>query len=183
MLGDIILAEPGALIGFAGPRVIEQTIGLETSKGFPEVGFLLEHGFIDAVVKRSDMKEKLLQILKMHPTGTLRERILSMDVCKSRKIWRCRKKIREEADAMGAGSGFPDDKPVGSDYIEALFSDFMELHGDRYYKDDPAIIGGIGHFMGLPVTVVAQAKGNSTKENVEETLECHRLTDTGRRSA
>ncbi len=58
-------------------------------------------------------------------------------------------------------------RPVGSDYIFHLFTDFMELHGDRYYKDDPAVVGGLAYFQGMPVTVIAQAKGKSTKENVE----------------
>ena len=66
MLGDIILAEPGALIGFAGPRVIEQTIRQKLPKGFQKSEFLLEHGFIDQIVERKDMKETLAQLLKMH---------------------------------------------------------------------------------------------------------------------
>jgi acetyl-CoA carboxylase carboxyl transferase subunit beta len=56
MLGDINLAEPGALIGFAGPRVIEQTIRQKLPKGFQTAEFLLEHGFLDAVVHRKDLK-------------------------------------------------------------------------------------------------------------------------------
>ena len=59
------------------------------------------------------------------------------------------------------------DRPVGSDYIHALFTDFMEFHGDRYYRDDRAIIGGIAYFHGMPVTVIAQEKGTNTKENIE----------------
>lgn len=66
MLGDIILAEPGALIGFAGPRVIEQTIGQKLPEGFQHSEFLLEKGFVDRIVKRSDMKEELSVLLKMH---------------------------------------------------------------------------------------------------------------------
>ena len=66
MLGDIILAEPGALIGFAGPRVIEQTIGQKLPEGFQRAEFLLEHGFVDRIVTRDEMKEVLGQILKMH---------------------------------------------------------------------------------------------------------------------
>ena len=66
MLGDIILAEPGALIGFAGPRVIEQTIRQKLPKGFQSSEFLLEHGFIDQIVERKNMKETLARLLKMH---------------------------------------------------------------------------------------------------------------------
>ena len=63
MLGDIILAEPGALIGFAGPRVIKQTIGQDLPEGFQRSEFLLEKGFIDQIVTRSEMKDRLYQII------------------------------------------------------------------------------------------------------------------------
>ena len=67
MLGDLILAEPNALIGFAGPRVIEQTIGQKLPKGFQRAEFLLEHGFIDQIVEREKLRETLGKILKLHP--------------------------------------------------------------------------------------------------------------------
>lgn len=65
MLGDIILAEPGALIGFAGPRVIEQTIKQKLPDGFQRAEFLLDHGLIDNVVHRKDLKSTLAHLLKM----------------------------------------------------------------------------------------------------------------------
>lgn len=65
-LGDIILAEPDALIGFAGPRVIEQTIKEKLPEGFQKSEFLLEHGFIDKIVERKDMKNVLSNIIKIH---------------------------------------------------------------------------------------------------------------------
>jgi len=65
-LGDIILAEPKALIGFAGPRVIEQTIKTKLPEGFQTSEFLLEHGFIDKIVERKDLKSALTQILQLH---------------------------------------------------------------------------------------------------------------------
>ena len=65
-LGDIILAEPNALIGFAGPRVIEQTMKQKLPEGFQRSEFLLEHGFIDKIVERKDMKDVLTQIIKLH---------------------------------------------------------------------------------------------------------------------
>ena len=65
-LGDVILAEPGALIGFAGPRVIEQTINQKLPEGFQRAEFLLEHGFVDRIVERKDMKNELCKILKLH---------------------------------------------------------------------------------------------------------------------
>lgn len=66
MLGDIIIAEPNAMIGFAGPRVIEQTIKEELPNGFQTSEFLLEHGFIDMIVKRNEMKNMLGSLLKLH---------------------------------------------------------------------------------------------------------------------
>lgn len=65
-LGDIILAEPNALIGFAGPRVIEQTIKQKLPEGFQRSEFLLEHGFIDKIVERKDMKETIAKLIRLH---------------------------------------------------------------------------------------------------------------------
>ncbi len=65
-LGDIILAEPNALIGFAGPRVIEQTIKQKLPEGFQSSEFLLEHGFIDKIVERKDMKSTLAKLIRLH---------------------------------------------------------------------------------------------------------------------
>lgn len=66
MLGDVILAEPGALIGFAGQRVIEQTIGQKLPEGFQRAEFMLEHGFIDQIVERKDLKQRLFQLIRAH---------------------------------------------------------------------------------------------------------------------
>ena len=68
-LGDVILAEPGALIGFAGPRVIEQTIGEKLPEGFQRAEFQMEHGFVDAVVPRSQLRDTLGQLLLLHEKG------------------------------------------------------------------------------------------------------------------
>ena len=68
-LGDITLAEPGALIGFAGPHVIEQTIGEKLPEGFQRSEFQLQHGFVDKVVPRTEMKAVLAQILQLHTQG------------------------------------------------------------------------------------------------------------------
>lgn len=71
MLGDVIMAEPGVLVGFAGPRVIEQTIGQKLPKGFQRAEFLLEHGLIDAIVERQDQKEVLKKLILWHQPGCL----------------------------------------------------------------------------------------------------------------
>ncbi|MBE7023780.1 MAG: acetyl-CoA carboxylase carboxyltransferase subunit beta [Ruminococcaceae bacterium] len=69
MLGDIIISEPKALVGFAGARVIEQTTGKKLPEGFQRAEFMLEHGFVDAIVERKNMKETLSKLLKIHRVG------------------------------------------------------------------------------------------------------------------
>lgn len=159
MLGDIILAEPGALIGFAGPRVIEQTIGQKLPEGFQRAEFLLEHGFIDGIVTREKMKETLKRILDMHRPGDNAAEVGQPEALKPGKLKECSAWEKVMISRKK-------DRPVGMDYIEAMFPDFIEMHGDRYFRDDPAIVGGIAHFRGTPVTVIAQCKGRNTKENV-----------------
>ena len=66
MLGDVILSEPGTLIGFAGQRVIEQTIGQKLPEGFQSAEFMLEHGFVDQIVERKDLKERLSWLIRTH---------------------------------------------------------------------------------------------------------------------
>lgn len=161
MLGDVILAEPKALIGFAGPRVIEQTIGEKLPKGFQRSEFLLEHGFIDRIVERKEMRTVLANILQMHQNfkGSVTQSPIQT-------VEKERQSVQEKDAWERVTISRKNDRPVGQDYIRTLFSDFLEFHGDRCYGDDPAIIGGIARFAGIPVTVIAQVKGKSTKENV-----------------
>lgn len=161
MLGDVILAEPKALIGFAGPRVIEQTIGEKLPKGFQRSEFLLEHGFIDRIVERKEIRTVLGNILQMHHTA--QNPVIQKPV---QTVEKERQSVQEKDAWERVTISRKNDRPVGQDYIRTLFSDFLEFHGDRCYGDDPAIIGGIARFAGIPVTVIAQAKGKSTKENV-----------------
>lgn len=162
MLGDIILAEPGALIGFAGPRVIAQTIGEKIPEGFQRTEFLLEKGMIDAAVERKELKDVLVKLLTMH----------------SRE--HCEESVEKKTGPCTAqeGSSHPltawervqisrsSHRPTSLDYIQEIFTDFLELHGDRSFRDDGAIVGGIALLDGRPVTVIGQQKGRSTKENL-----------------
>ena len=168
MLGDIILAEPGALIGFAGPRVIEQTIGQKLPEGFQRAEFQLEHGFVDAIVARRDLKMTLYNILHLHhrtegfaafdplrmddhyePTEIMKERATK---AKPLGAWE-KVKAARRMDRCGA-----------EDYIAGIFDDFMELHGDRLFRDDPAVMGGIAWLDGQPVTVIGVNKGKDLKD-------------------
>lgn len=169
MLGDIILAEPEALIGFAGPRVIEQTIGQKLPKGFQRAEFQKEHGFVDCVVERDDLKKVLYEILKSHrismesnsfsrfteemedfvPTEPDREKLATTPF---RTPW---EKVKEARSI---------DRPSALTYIDLIFENFLELHGDRSYGDDKAVVGGIATLYGQPVTVIGIQKGNNADE-------------------
>lgn len=162
MLGDVIMAEPDALVGFAGPRVIEQTIGQKLPKGFQKSEFLLEHGFVDLIVERNELKEKINRIISMHYSKSEQTVICpeNVDTTYVKKNYLSPwEKVLVARDNK---------RPSAEDYIEKLFDGFIRLHGDRYYKDDPAVVGGIALFHGKPVTVIAQVKGHSTKENIEK---------------
>ena len=146
MLGDIILAEPGALIGFAGPRVIEQTIGEKLPEGFQRAEFQLQHGFVDAIVERDNLKKTLAQILRFHRPTT---GYANFDKAHDNDRYEPTELMRERsAHAMPLE---PWDKVTAArqmtrlasvDYMGQIFDNFMELHGDRYFRDDPAIVGG-----------------------------------------
>ena len=172
MLGDIILAEPKALIGFAGPRVIEQTIGQKLPKGFQRSEFLLEHGFIDGIVERKNLRNRLITILTLHKKDdksytdnfNIKKEKSTMAQKKRESIKMITESVKKSAWDLASRMN---DRPIASDYIDLLFDDFVEFHGDRYFKDDQAIIGGIASFHGMPVTVIAQEKGHNTKENLE----------------
>ncbi len=198
MLGDIILSEPGALIGFAGPRVIEQTIHQKLPEGFQRAEFQLEHGFVDQIVERRDQKEVLATLLEAHSnehswkewtevpeddsrvnggrlfdgngpsispdrslksreapfSGTMPQRTLDQIARRRKDPW----DVVHESRKVG--------RPTAQDYIDILFDNFQEFHGDRYYGDDNAIIGGIASFHGMPVTVIGQERGRDSEESI-----------------
>ena len=208
MLGDIILAEPGALIGFTGQRVIQQTIGGKLPEGFQRSEFLLKHGFTDAIVPRRDQRAVLAHILRLHVKGAAelasetapvfeeaervdeftREEVAPkkapgiLDAAASalqnlqRLAFGQKAEKEEERESRFSEGGFRSawetvklsrakDRAHAKDYIDALFPDFMELHGDRCYGDDEAVIGGIASFHGIPVTVIGIQKGRDFLEN------------------
>ncbi|SFI23643.1 acetyl-CoA carboxylase carboxyltransferase subunit alpha [Streptosporangium canum] len=161
-LGDVILAEPGARIGFAGPRVIEQTIQADLPKGFQTAEFLLARGLVDAVVPRSALRPTIACLLDAQAPA-------------------------QPSTATGAGEGLirdPGDlperepeqvveaarhqqRPTALDYMNQLLDNFQELRGDRMSGDCPAIVGGLGRFDGRPVIVLGHQKGRDTTERVQ----------------
>ncbi len=167
MLGDVILAEPKARVGFAGPRVIQQTIGQVLPKGFQKAEFLLKHGMIDGIVPRKDLKKTLNYFLVAHAKRAKSTRKTLRDVLPARKL---------DADAPMLSTKTPWEKVKACrswerlttlDYVERVFDDFVELHGDRYYGDDRALIGGIAFLDGQPVTVLAELRGTTMQECME----------------
>ena len=168
MLGDIILAEPKALIGFAGPRVIEQTIGQKLPEGFQRAEFQLEHGFVDAIVERKNLKMTLNRILKMHHT---KEGFANFDLYREDDHYEPTELMKERMEKARILTPWEKvkaarkmERPNASDYIENIFDEFMEFHGDRYFRDDPAIIGGVAYLDGQPVTVIGVQKGKDLKD-------------------
>lgn len=168
MLGDVIMAEPGALVGFAGPRVIKQTIGQELPEGFQTAEFLVEHGIIDGIVKREALKKTIYFLIKAHQCkegqyagftpGKDRHFVLS-EILKEQSF-----KVRpmDAWDKVKAVRKV--ERPQAPDYMEHIFDFFVESHGDRVFRDDPAIIGGLAFLDGQPVTVIAEHKGKDIKE-------------------
>lgn len=168
-LGDVIMAEPGAVIGFAGKRVIKQTIGEELPAEFQTAEFLQEHGMIDGIVQRKRIRQ-MIRFLAV--TNRRREcytdfsseekkRILPfltdyihVSVAPAKSAW---EKVRDNRGTA---------RPSAYDYIKQIFDVFVEFKGDRLYRDDGAIVGGIAVLNGQPVTVIADYRGKTTQERI-----------------
>ena len=168
MLGDVIMAEPGALIGFAGPRVIRQTIGQELPEGFQTAEFLEEHGIIDGIVKRENLKKTIYFLVKAHQcrekeyadfTPGKEFHFVLNEILKEQSYKVRPKDAWEKVKAVRKV-----ERPQACDYMEHIFDYFVEAHGDRAFRDDPAIIGGVAFLDGQPVTVIAEHKGKDIKE-------------------
>ncbi|MBD5455305.1 MAG: acetyl-CoA carboxylase carboxyltransferase subunit beta [Lachnospiraceae bacterium] len=169
MLGDIILAEPEALIGFAGPRVIEQTIGQKLPAGFQRAEFQMEHGFVDSVVERDDLKQVLYQILRSHRISMenegysqFTEEIKKFDPTEMDKEKLVKTPLKSAWEKVKEARSIR--RPSALTYINLIFDDFLEFHGDRGSGDDKAVVGGIAFLYGQPVTVIGIQKGNDVDE-------------------
>ncbi len=151
--GDFLFAEPGALIGFAGPRVIEQLTGQAPPKGTHTAEFLLEHGQVDAVIDRARLRGVLATMLQLFDSRPAQE-------------------SRQTAEGYRPTAAAPEsawqevllarreDRPTSADYIRRLMPQFVELHGDRVFGDDAAVITGIGDLQGTAVFVIGQERGH-----------------------
>lgn len=169
MLGDVIMAEPGALIGFAGPRVIKQTIGQELPEGFQTSEFLVEHGFVDGIVLRENLKKTIHFLIKSHQntgkktyTNFYPDTDFHFELSEELKEQSWKSKPRSAWEKVKAVRQV--ERPSALDYMDSIFDIFVEAHGDRGFADDKALIGGIAFLEGQPVTVLADIKGKDFKE-------------------
>ena len=161
-LGDVQIAEPGALIGFAGPRVISQTIGEKLPEGFQSAEFLYEHGLLDGVVPRAEMKGYITRLISLHQKGKRSQLASDKNELAG--------KIEEELASRSADERVliarNEARPTGRDYIDRLISDFCEFGGDRLHAEDVSIVCGVGRFHGISVVVIAQERGKSLDEKI-----------------
>lgn len=168
MLGDLILAEPGALIGFAGPRVIAQTIGEKLPEGFQRAEFLVEHGMLDGIVPRDQMRRRISWLIRFHTMGSS-YREFPEEAVTARSDFPKKKKGKKSANMSAwerVQTARSSKRPTSLEYIYEIFEAFLELHGDRVFGDDGAIVGGIGLLDNQPVTIIGIQKGKNTRENI-----------------
>lgn len=160
---DIICVEQGARMGFAGPRVIEQTIRSKLPDDFQTAEFLLAHGQVDAVRPRSEVREWLAALLQALRPGS---KDLATDQREPDILVRDPEALAA-VDPWVAVTGARDTRrPTTLDYLREAFEGFVELHGDRNSQDCPAIVAGFARFGDQPVAVVGHQKGHQTKELV-----------------
>jgi len=161
-LGDVLLAEPNSYIGFAGPKVIEQTIRQQLPEGFQTAEFLLDHGMLDLVEPRENIQNVLRKLLELHtlsedglPETEGADPVTDPDALPKRSAW----------DIVQLARNI--ERPNTLEYVGYVFDDFQELYGDRLFDEDAAIVGGVGRLGDLSVVVIGHQKGHTTSEMME----------------
>ena len=142
--------------------------GQKLPEGFQRAEFLLEHGFVDMILPRQDQKHVIGRILYMHRKHDMavEKDAVKADTAVNVSEARQKKENTEKSAWDTVLLSRKADRPTALDYINAVFDEFIEFHGDRCFKDDGAIVGGIAMFHGMPVTVIGQQKGKNTKDNI-----------------
>jgi len=226
-IADVVTGEPGAAIGFAGPRVIEQTTKHKVGADDRDTRFMLDHGMLDLELPRPDLRDTVAQILGLltgvggpesgaaltvdaqlrtpgipipdsglrtpesgppkpldfeRGIGEVEHKLFELRKRAARGEQRARvqaEQLDRQLEAMLAQAYSrlrPWDRvqvarhparPHLEDVLAGVFTDFVELHGDRRFGDDPAIIGGLARLDGRPVVVIGHQKGRDTRENVK----------------
>ncbi|MEV2274680.1 acetyl-CoA carboxylase carboxyltransferase subunit alpha [Nocardiopsis sp. NPDC049922] len=164
VLGDVVIAEPGARVGFAGPQVIRQTIRQDLPPGFQTAEFLRDNGLVDLVVPRHELRSTLTRVLALHagrepePAGADAP-VVAAPAPEARGV---PERAPSRIVAMARDIG----RPTALDYCGLVFDDFVELHGDRATGDDPAVVAGVATLDGRSVVVLGHQKGHDTAELV-----------------
>ena len=160
-LASVLVGERGAHVGFAGPRVVQETIRAELPADFQTAEFLLAHGLVDRVENRADLRPLLTRLLVLHGPGDppghaddTGEGGSPVDVAVDDDPW----DVVQRARVV--------ERPTTLDYLHTAFDDFVELHGDRAFADDPAVVGGIASIGGRTVVVIGQEKGHTVRQRV-----------------
>jgi acyl-CoA carboxylase subunit beta len=211
-VGDVNVAEPDALIGFAGARVTAGTIAAELPPGFQRSEFLFSHGFVDRVVTRAELHDELARILRLLPArGSFASTEPTDEALPAFRPFSFLTTIADRMGELANGEG-PDDaaielpprpapvpavdehgkvlagavpsamtkdevwtrvqlarnfgRPRTLEFVEAMADEFVELHGDRLFGDDAAIVAGLARIDGRRVVVIGQQKGADTDENI-----------------
>jgi acetyl-CoA carboxylase carboxyl transferase subunit beta len=161
-LGDILISEPNALIGFAGQSIIEQTIRQKLPPGFQTSGFLMDHGMLDLVEPRENLRNTMQKLLALHaatdrradalPVAEGQPPITDPAQLRQRDVWESVQLARHV------------ERPNTLEYISYIFDDFRELHGDRLFSEDAAIVGGPARLGDLHLMVIGHQKGHTTTE-------------------
>jgi acetyl-CoA carboxylase carboxyl transferase alpha subunit/acetyl-CoA carboxylase carboxyl transferase beta subunit len=158
---DVVIAEQGCRMGFAGPRVIEQTIGQSLPPDFQTAQFLLAHGQVDDVLHRQELRGWLSRLLVTvtgsgRPSASLggQPGVTDPAALPEAAAWDIVRRARDPQ------------RPTTLDYLRWVFDSFIELHGDRLRGDCPAIVAGLADLDGKPVAVIGHQKGHTTKELV-----------------
>ncbi|GAA3292517.1 hypothetical protein GCM10020218_067560 [Dactylosporangium vinaceum] len=163
-LGDLLLAEPGARMGFAGPRVIRQTVREELPPGFQTAEFLMEHGLLDLIVPRAQLRERLGRLLGALSRAAVAGPSLAPGIDDPPQAIRDPALLPEPDPAAQVRAARSLDRPTSLDYFGLVFDDFVELHGDRIGADCPAVVGGLARLAGTPVVVIGHQKGHDAAE-------------------
>jgi acetyl-CoA carboxylase carboxyl transferase subunit beta len=151
-MGDVNLAEPNALIGFAGARVGAGTIGQELPPGFQRAEFLYSHGFVDRVVARPELRHEVAQLLRyLAPAAP--------EPVDPKAVTWARVQLARNLR-----------RPRTLELLGVMADEFIELHGDRLFGDDEAIVAGFATIGGHRVAVVGQQKGADTEENLRRSF-------------
>jgi acyl-CoA carboxylase subunit beta len=161
-LGDVLISEPAARIGFSSKNIIEQTMRQKLPTNFQTAEFQFDHGMLDLIEPRENVRNVLRKILAFHaapraaelPRADGQAPITDAGLLRQRTAW----------DKVELSRNI--DRPNSLEYVGYIFDDFLELHGDRLFREDGAIVGGLASLGGLTVMVIGQQKGHTTSEMV-----------------